>query len=310
MNKRIIIGTRGSRLALQQTKIVTELLLQQNPSLDIQQTIIKTKGDAVLDVALSKIGDKGLFVKEIESALLENRIDIAVHSMKDLPTESPDELTIAAIPKREDDRDVLVSKNDLPIEKLPQGAVIATSSLRRAAQLLAFRNDFSITDIRGNVETRLRKFQQGNMHGLILAMAGLKRLGLMQHTKQPLPHDILLPAPAQGAIAVQVRKEDKDIYNLVQSINDENSFSAVSAERSFLKELEGGCQTPLAAFCDLIEDQVKIEGKVLNLDGSKCVSGNVTAHKRDAKNAGIQLAHQLLENGAKEILEEIRAKDH
>jgi hydroxymethylbilane synthase len=306
-NRSAIIGTRGSALALKQTQLVEGLLLEQNPGLKIEQTTIRTKGDAVLDTALSKIGDKGLFVKEIETALLEGQIDIAVHSLKDLPTESPDELIIAAIPKREDPSDVFIGKDGQRLENLLCQAVIATSSLRRKSQLLAFRPDLKIIDIRGNVGTRLRKFQEGDINGIILARAGLKRLGLEQHVTQIMDFNLMLPAPAQGALGIQVRRDDHRMLEIVGSLNDLPTFQAVTAERSFLKALEGGCQIPIGALCHLdASSRLTLEGKVISLDGSRVIKGIISVDPGNPEAAGIELAQQLLKQGAESLLEEIR----
>ena len=304
----IRIGTRGSRLALVQTEIIRRMLLRLKPDMNIEQVIIKTRGDKILDVSLSKIGDKGLFVKEIETALLRNDIDIAVHSMKDLPTESPAELTIAAVAPREDAHDVLVSKKNKLLDDLPQGAVVATSSLRRSAQLLSHRKDLRLTDIRGNVETRLRKFEQGDMDAVVLARAGLKRLGLEEHISQVLPYEVMLPAPAQGAIGIQIRRDDVEVSALVQLINHVTTFQAVTAERAFLKTLEGGCQTPIAAFAQIQNGTLTLEGRVLSLDGSKLFSAKINDIPEKAKEVGERLASELLGLGADRILEEIRVR--
>jgi hydroxymethylbilane synthase len=306
-NRSAIIGTRGSALALKQTQLVEGLLLEQNPGLKIEQTTIRTKGDAVLDTALSKIGDKGLFVKEIETALLEGQIDIAVHSLKDLPTESPDELIIGAIPKREDPSDVFIGKDGQRLENLLSQAVIATSSLRRKSQLLAYRPDLKIIDIRGNVGTRLRKFQEGDINGIILARAGLKRLGLEQHVTQIMDFNLMLPAPAQGALGIQVRRDDHRMLEIVRSLNDLPTFQAVTAERSFLKALEGGCQIPIGALCRLdASSRLTLEGKVISLDGTRVIKGIISVDPGNPEAAGLELAQQLLNQGAESLLEEIR----
>jgi len=304
----IRIGTRGSRLALVQTEIIHRMLLRLKPELNIEQVIIKTQGDKILDVSLSKIGDKGLFVKEIETALLRNDIDLAVHSMKDLPTESPAELTIAAVAPREDAHDVLVSNKNRLLDDLPQGAVVATSSLRRGAQLLSHRKDLRLTDIRGNVETRLRKFEQGDMDAVVLARAGLKRLGLEAHISQVLPYEVMLPAPAQGAIGIQIRKDDAEVMALARLINDVATFQAVTAERAFLKALQGGCQTPIAAYGEIHDSTLTLEGRVLSLDGSKLFSAKINDTPEKAKEVGERLANELLALGAARILEEIRVR--
>lgn len=303
MNRAIIIGTRGSKLALKQTDIVKKLLLEKHPALDIKQKIIKTKGDIILDVALSKVGDKGLFVRELETALLKKEIDIAVHSFKDLQTENPKDLIIAAVPARENPFDVFISKNDLKLNDLPEGAVIATSSTRRRAQLLSYRPDLKITDIRGNIETRIKKFLDSEMHGLILAAAGLIRLGLQKHIREVIDHNIMLPAPAQGAIAIQIR-QDSDIKSLVQEINHLDSFHAVMMERAFLQTFDGGCQSPISAYCERISGQMFLKGKISNLDGSKVLTATIPVKATDDWNTGTVLAQKIMHMGAEKILEE------
>ncbi len=303
MNRAIIIGTRGSKLALKQTDIVKKLLLEKHPTQDIKQKIIKTKGDIILDVALSKVGDKGLFVRELETALLKKEIDIAVHSFKDLQTENPKDLIIAAVPERENPFDVFISKNDLKLNDLPEGAVIATSSTRRRAQLLSYRPDLKITDIRGNIETRIKKFLDSEMHGLILAAAGLIRLGLQKHIREVIDHNIMLPAPAQGAIAIQIR-QDSDIKSLVQEINHLDSFHAVMMERAFLQTFDGGCQSPISAYCERISGQMFLKGKISNLDGSKVLTATIPAKATDDWNTGTVLAQKIMHMGAEKILEE------
>lgn len=303
MNREIIIGTRGSKLALKQADIVKKLLLKKHPTLNIEQKIIKTKGDIILDVALSKIGDKGLFVRELETALLKKEIDIAVHSYKDLQTENPKELIIAAVPVRENPFDVLISKDGLKLNNLPEGAVIATSSTRRRAQLLSYRADLKITDIRGNVETRIKKFLDSEMHGLLLAAAGLIRLGLQKYIQEIIDPNIMLPAPAQGAIAVQIRQDNK-IKSLVLEINHSDTFKAVTMERAFLQTFDGGCQSPISAFCERISGQVFLKGKISNLDGSKVLTATVPVRSTDDRNMGEVLAHKILQMGAEKILEE------
>lgn len=303
MNRTIVVGTRGSKLALKQADIVKKLLLEKHPALDIEQKIIKTKGDIILDVALSKIGDIGLFVKELETALLKKEIDIAVHSYKDLQTENTEGLIIAAVPARENPFDVLVSKNSLKLNNLPEGAIIATSSIRRKAQLLSYRPDLRITDIRGNIETRIKKFLNSKMHGLILAAAGLIRLGLQKYIQEIIDHNIMLPAPAQGAIAIQIR-QDSDIKSLVQEINHPDTFQAAIMERAFLQTFKGGCQSPISAFCERISDQLFLKGKISNLDGSKVLTAMVPVEPDDNRHMGTMLAHKILQMGAEKILEE------
>jgi len=303
MNRTIVVGTRGSKLALTQADIVKKLLLEKHPTLNIEQKIIMTKGDIVLDVALSKIGDKGLFVRELETALLKREIDIAVHSYKDLQTENPKGLIVAAVPERENPFDVLLSKKGLKLNNLPEGALIATSSIRRRAQLLSYRPDLKIIDIRGNIETRIKKFLNSEMHGLILAAAGLIRLGLQKYIQEIIDHNIMLPAPAQGAIAIQIR-DDSDIKNLVQKINHTDTFQAVIMERAFLQTFKGGCQSPISAFCERISDQLFLKGRISNLDGSKVLTATIPVEPNDSQHTGILLAHKMLEMGAAKILEE------
>ena len=305
MSRKIVVGTRGSQLALKQADIIKKLLLEKHPELIIEQKIIKTKGDIILDAPLSKIGDKGLFVKEIENALIKKEIDIAVHSYKDLPTENPKDLVIAAVPVRENPFDALLSRDGLKLSDLPEGATIATGSLRRSAQLLSYRPDLKITDIRGNIETRIKKFLKSKLHGLILAAAGLIRLGLQKHIQEIIDHNIMLPAPAQGAIAVQVR-QDSGIKSLVGEINHPDTFQAVLAERTFLQTLEGGCQAPIASFCEKISGKLFLKGKITNLDGTKAISAIARVEQDDNGNTGKELANKLLQLGAEKILEEVR----
>ncbi len=308
MNRTFIIGTRGSELAKKQTHIVIKLLRKTVPGIKLEQRIIKTTGDRILDVALSKIGDKGLFVKEIESALLNRDIDIAVHSYKDLPTESPDELIVAAVPERAKPFDLLVTRDGATLNDVPKNAAVFTSSLRRRAQLLAARPDISVLDIRGNVETRLKKFYQSDKHGIILAQAGLERLNLSGHEFQVLPFYTMLPAPAQGALAIQVRREDQETNEIVRTINDTDSMICVHAERAFLHRLEGGCQTPVAALCQHIGDRMFLTGRVLSLDGSQSITGRQIVHSESAEQDGRSLAEELLQKKAADILKEIRAQ--
>ena len=303
MDRTIVIGTRGSKLALKQVEIVKKLLLEKHPKLDIGQKIIKTKGDIILDVALSKIGYTGLFVKELETALLKKEIDIAVHSYKDLQTENTEGLIIAAVPVRENPFDVLLSKNGLKLNNLPEGAIVATSSIRRKAQLLSYRPDLKITDIRGNIETRIKKFLNSEMHGLILAAAGLIRLGLQKYIQEIIDHNIMLPAPAQGIIAIQIR-QDSDIKSLVKEINHPDTFQAAILERAFLQTLKGGCQSPISAFCERISDKLFLKGKISNLDGSKVLTATVLVEPDASGHGGTMLAHKILQMDAEKILEE------
>jgi hydroxymethylbilane synthase len=303
----LTIGSRGSKLALTQSNMVADRLKRHHDDLNIEIEIIKTKGDIILDVALSKIGDKGLFVKEIEEALLDGRIDLAVHSLKDMPTLQPEGLTIAAIPQREEPNDVLIAKGVQSLHTLPMGAKVATSSLRRTAQLLAARPDLQIKDIRGNVETRLKKFYDSDLEGMILAYAGLQRLGLTKHISTVLSPFELMPAPAQGALALQIRESDQQTASLLQSIHDPLAWNQATAERAFLETLEGGCQTPVAAWCEENQDQSLLYGRLLSLDGQQILEGSLPVDPAHPAQAGKALAEQILKRGGTQILEDIRA---
>ncbi len=303
----LTIGSRGSKLALTQSNMVSDLLKKHHHELNVKIEIIKTKGDIILDVALSKIGDKGLFVKEIEQALLDGHIDLAVHSLKDMPTLQPQGLKIAAIPAREEPNDVLIAKSVHSLHTLPRRARVATSSLRRTAQLLAARPDLQIEDIRGNVETRLQKFYDSDLDGMILAYAGLKRLGLTEHISTVLSPFELMPAPAQGALALQIRESDQQTASLLQSIHDPLAWTQATAERAFLQTLEGGCQTPVAAWCEENQDHIILHGRLLSLDGQQCLDGSLPVDPGNPGQAGKTLAETILQRDGTRILEEIRA---
>ncbi len=301
----IIIGTRGSKLALWQADFVASLL-QEKAGISTEQKIIKTKGDKILDVALAKVGDKGLFVKEIENELLAGTIDIAVHSMKDLPTEIPEGLTIAASSRREDFRDALVSLKYNSFSELPQGAVVGTSSLRRRAQLLALRPDIDAKDIRGNVETRLRKMEEGEFDAILMAVAGLKRLGYTENIKHKFNLSEMIPAVGQGAIAIEARANDKDVLQALDKINDAATLSQIKAERTLMNELQGGCQVPIGAVAKVIDGQLKIKGIVASLDGARIIREEVSGATDAPEALGKKLADKLRDAGAEEILAEIR----
>ncbi len=303
--ERIIIGTRGSKLALVQTEIVKSLLQKSNPDLTIDIRIIKTKGDIILDTPLAKIGDKGLFTKEIEQELLNGKIDLAVHSVKDLPTKLTPGLTIGAVLKREDPRDAFVSLKYRSFKELPAGAVVATSSLRRKANVLMHRPDIKLVDIRGNVETRLRKLIANDYDGMFLAVAGLVRMGYIDEITEIIDPEIMLPAVAQGALGVEVRKDDETILSLVKPLTDEETRLAVMAERAFLKELEGGCQVPIGALAVVHGNELLLKGIVSDLDGGLNFKGEIRGISEQAEQLGQQLGQQLLEHGAKIILDKI-----
>ncbi len=298
----LTIGTRGSALALWQAERVAAELKRLKPEIEIAIEKIRTKGDIIHDVALAKIGGKGLFVKEIENALLEGKIDLAVHSLKDLPTVLPQGLTIGAVLAREDARDALVSRLNLPLAHLPEGARLGTSSLRRTAQLRAYRPDFRIVNLRGNVDTRLRKAMSEDYEAVVLAAAGLRRLGHADRITEILPPEVIMPAVGQGALAVEVRADDQATRSLVALLNDSQAQMATRAERSFLQRLGGGCQVPIAAY-GLIEDRaLTLRGLVASVDGSQVVRGQKTGPPDQAEEVGEALAEELLAQGASELL--------
>jgi hydroxymethylbilane synthase len=304
---RVVIGTRGSTLALWQTEYVAEQLRAATHDLDIQVKTIQTRGDLVRDRALSQVGGKGLFVKEIENALSSGEIDLAVHSLKDMPTEQPQGLTLGAILERADPRDALVvSGESVSLDSLPPRARVGTSSLRRQAQLLAARPDLRVLDLRGNVDTRLRKLRQGQYDAVVLAVAGLVRLGRAGAISQALPVDLMLPAVGQGALCIEVRTDDEPTQNLISALDHAPTHWATVAERAFLRRLEGGCQVPIGAFAQMGHDQLRLRGLVAALDGSRLVRDEIRGPAEQADVLGTQLADQLLAAGGAEILEEVR----
>lgn len=304
--KQVILGSRGSKLALWQTEYVASQLKKAEPGLRIDIKTIKTTGDKILDVALSRIGDKGLFTKEIERELLNGSIDMAVHSMKDLPSDLGNGLCLGAVLERENPEDVLLSREGLRFEELPQGAVIGTSSLRRIAQIRGLRKDIKLVDMRGNVETRIRKMQEENLDGIVLAYAGVKRLGFEELICDVLPRKVLLPAVGQGAIAVEAREGDSDKLELLKKINHDNTFLATRAERAFLRVLEGGCQVPIGCYAEIQGENIIIEGLVASLDGRQVFRGSKRGNCNEALPLGEQLAGELLQMGAARVLADIR----
>jgi hydroxymethylbilane synthase len=306
MNRTFVIGSRGSDLALWQANFVKDALESKFPSHTFEIKIIKTTGDEVMDVALSKIGDKGLFTRQIEAQLLDGSIDIAVHSLKDLQTEQPTGLTIGAVCERETPNDVLISKNNGPIDDLPQGARVATGSLRRRSQLLNYRPDLEVVEIRGNVPTRLRKFDESDLDAMILAYAGIYRLGFGERISQLIPFDIILPAVGQGAVAVEVRDSDNEVLALVDSLNHHKTRMAITAERAFLRRLEGGCQVPIGGYAALHEDELTLAGVVGSLDGEMMFRQTAAGSVDDAEAIGTQLAEDLIDNGAADLLNAVR----
>ena len=298
------IGTRGSRLALAQSEWVREKLVERYSDIRVELVKIKTKGDKILDSPLSEIGGKGLFVKEIEDALLRKEVDVAVHSVKDVPTELPGGLKLAVFPKREDPHDAFISAEFETLADLPEGASVGTSSLRRSAQLLNRRPDLHIAPLRGNVDTRLRKLESGDVQAIILASAGLKRLGLSSRINHIISSDELLPAIGQGALGLELRENDT-IVELLHFLNHGPSEVAVRAERALLRELEGGCQVPIAAYGCLSGESLLLKGMVAELDGSRIIRDEIRGHRNSPEDMGISLARRLLSSGAAEILARI-----
>ncbi len=299
------IGTRGSQLALYQANWVRDELLRAHPDLVVTLVKIKTTGDKIQDAPLAKIGGKGLFVKEIEEALLRDRIDLAVHSIKDVPTEFPEGLHLAAITKREDPKDVFISKDKTLLRDLPKGAKIGTSSLRRQAQLLHFRNDFEMIPLRGNLDTRLKKLLSMNLDGIVLALAGVKRLGLEKKITEIIPVEVSLPAIGQGALGIETRKADQEVERRIHFLNDPVTAIAVSGERAFLKKLEGGCQVPIAAYGQMEGAVLRLEGLVGTVDGKRLIRHRLEGPVEKAESLGVELAKVLLSQGAREILDEV-----
>ena len=303
-NLKIRIGTRGSALALKQTHWVKEQLRKIYPDAEIEIICIKTKGDKITDAPLAKIGGKGLFVKEIEEALLSERIDLAVHSLKDVTTELPRGLCLGAITEREDPRDVLISKENIPFSKLPEDSILGTSSLRRKAQILHLRPKFTIVPLRGNVDTRIKKMREKNLDAIILASAGIRRMGLEENITEYLPLDVILPAIGQGALAIEIR-EERDWKDIVSPLNHLPTALATMAERAFLRRLQGGCQVPIAAYAEIKDGRLSIVGMVAEVEGRRLLKQKISGLPEEAEALGTALADSLLKAGAREILEEV-----
>lgn len=309
MRREIVIGTRESKLAMWQANWVVENLKEANPAYRFRIVGMRTQGDNILDVALAKIGDKGLFTKELELAMLRGDIDLAVHSMKDLPTVLPEGLIIGAVCRREYPGDVLIAKEGKSLEELPYGALIGTSSLRRSAQLLNYRSDLKMVTLRGNINTRLRKLEEEGLDAIVLASAGITRMGWGNRITQTLPFDICLPAVGQGAIGVEIRRDHEEITRLVSRIDHTESRCAIQAERSFLKQLEGGCQVPIGSLGTVDNSRLILEGLVASLDGKKVVRSSITGRLGEAEILGQRLAEKLLKMGAGDILQEMRQEN-
>lgn len=304
MEPAVRLATRGSPLALWQANWVKSEL-ERLHGCRLELVTIKTSGDKITDVPLATIGGKGLFVKEIEEALLENRADLAVHSMKDVPVDIPAGLHIAVTTKREDPRDALISAAGLSFAKLPQGAKIGTSSLRRGTQLRHKRPDLIIVPLRGNLDTRLRKLKSEQLDAVIVAAAGLRRMGWESQVTEYLPVEISLPAIGQGALGLECRIDDVPIHRLIAPLNDEDTDVCVKAERAFLTRLEGGCQVPIAGYAELLGVELRLRGLVSNLDGTRVVADEARGPIVQATELGTMLAERLLDRGAGKILKEI-----
>jgi hydroxymethylbilane synthase len=310
MNKTLKIGTRGSKLALWQANWVKSSLEDKHPSLSIELVAIKTKGDKILDVPLAKVGGKGLFVKEIEEALLDGRIDLAVHSMKDMPGEIPKGLCIGAIPQREIPQDVLISRNKKRLSKLGPGAKIGTSSLRRKAQLLHARPDLIVLPLRGNLDTRLKKLETENLDAIVLAAAGVKRLGLENRITETLDENIMLPAVGQGALCIEVRQNDPLVEPIVVTLEHPQTRVVILGERAFLNRLEGSCQVPIAAYGEIDKNTFTLAGLVATVDGRTLIKETLSGSEDSSEIIGSKLADRLIDMGAMDIIENLKADLH
>jgi len=301
----VVVGSRGSKLALAQTNGVIATLQRAHPELDVRLATVRTEGDLLHSASLAQIGGTGVFVKEIEAALQDEKADLAVHSLKDMPAELPAGLMLAAIPKREDPRDVFIGRNGLKFDDLPAKARLGTSSLRRQAQLLALKPSLEIIPLRGNVETRLRKMNEEKLDGVVLAAAGLKRLGLGDQGGEILPVEIMLPAVGQGALALEARQDDITTRGLAEQMTDPDTLAAVTAERAFLARLQGGCQVPIAGFAWMEGGKVVLKALVADLDGRRAVRGQGRADRQQAAALGRQVAEEVLVKGGRAILAEL-----
>ena len=310
MDKTLKIGTRGSKLALWQANWVKSALEVKHPFLSIELETITTKGDKILDVPLAKVGGKGLFVKEIEEALLDGRIDLAVHSMKDMPGEIPKGLCIGAIPQREIPQDVLISSSKKRLSKLGPGARIGTSSLRRRAQLLHARPDLVILPLRGNLDTRLKKLDTENLDAIILAAAGVKRLGLENRITEYLDENIMLPAVGQGALCIEVRQNDPLVEPIVASLEHPQTRAIILGERAFLNRLEGGCQVPIAAYGKIDKNIFTLAGLVATVDGKTLIKETLAGSGDSSEKIGTELADRLIDMGAMNIIDNLKTDLH
>ena len=302
------IATRGSKLALWQAEHVRDRLLQQHPGLRVELVVLKTKGDLKLDRPLAELGGKGLFVKELESALLENQADLAVHSLKDVPALLPHGLELSTILSRENPHDAIVFREkNMKLEDLPPGSMIGTSSLRRAAQLKNIRPDLKVTSLRGNVPTRLQKLDSGEVDAAVLAVAGLRRLELEHRIDQELLPEQMLPAIGQGVLAIEIRKDNVNTLKKLHFLNDDSSRDCIIAERKVLEKLEGNCQVPLAGFCMIENEMLHLRALIADTDGTEIIRGEEYAPRQDAEQLGVRVARALLEQGGGELLRKLSA---
>ncbi len=300
------LGTRGSRLALAQTRQMASRLRELYPEREVEEVVIRTRGDEIQDVPLAQVGGKGLFIKEIEEALLAGRIDAAVHSLKDLPGEFPPGLALGAVPEREEPWDVFVSRGGESIRGLAPGSRVGTGSLRRKAQLLRFRSDLEVVDIRGNVDTRLRKVAEGEVDATILAAAGLNRLGLADRITESLAPELMLPAPGQGALGIEIRDGDEETAALLAPLDHPQTHDEVNAEREVMARLEGGCSVPLAVLAETRRGRLTLRALVSSEDGRRVAEGENEGPPGEACALGGALADRLLADGGREILAEFR----
>ena len=305
MSRSLRIGTRGSALAIQQTQIAVDALHAAWPDLSVDVMHIRTTGDRIQNVPLAKIGDKGLFVKEIEEALLDGHIDWAVHSVKDLPSELPNGLSVGTLAARSDPRDALVARHGLNLATLPENAVIGTSSLRRRAQLLHWRPDLAIVPVRGNVDTRLRKLETDGLDGIVVAAAGLVRMGWEGRITDIIPPEISLPAVGQGALGIEMRSDDEEAHTLFQPLTCTATQAAVTAERTFLARLQGGCQVPIAAWATVDDSRLCLRGMISDIDGLTLLQGERWGLVHAPEQVGTVLAEELLQRGGEAILRDI-----
>jgi len=301
--KKLIIATRGSKLALWQSEYVKACLMSAHPGLEVELSIMMTKGDKILDTALAKIGGKGLFTKELEEAMLRGEAHIAVHSLKDVPMEFPQGLKLSVITKREDVRDAMLSEKYASLEALPQGAVVGTTSLRRRMQLLKYRPDFIIKNLRGNVNTRIRKLKDGEFDAIILASAGINRLDLSSEVTYfaPISKKIMIPSSGQAALGIEI-VDNEEIESIVCVLNDDDSIIETTIERDFIRILEGGCQVPIGVNAEIQGKQITVKAILGLPDGSQMIVQEVVGNKEDYKLLGQQLAQKVIDEGAKELL--------